>query len=141
MIVIVQRRRQRALITAEHAAEQGRTVMAVPGPIDEEACSGCNALIRDGAVLCRGVDDVLEELDGVSAVAARPCGGGRFGAPPAGLDETQQRVWEALGDGSRSIDELTQKLGLAAPALSGMLLMMQMKKVLRQLPGNRYERC
>ena len=58
-----------ALHTAHHAAEQGRTVMAVPGPPDAEASAGCNALIRDGAVLCRGADDVLEELHGVSAVS------------------------------------------------------------------------
>ena len=141
VVVIVQApARSGALITAEHTADQGRTVMAVPGPIDDEACGGCNALIRDGAALCRGVEDVLEELDGVSAVATRATAE-MSSAGPAGLDETQQRLWEALGDGSRSIDELAQTLGLAAPALSGMLLMLQMKKVVRQLPGNRYERC
>src|SRR5439155_22914546 len=59
-----------ALITAEHAAEQGRPVLAVPGAVDDEQHAGCNRLIRDGAILCRHVTDVLEELDGVGAVAA-----------------------------------------------------------------------
>ena len=60
-----------ALITATHAAEQGRAVLAVPGAVDDEQHAGCNRLIREGAILCRNVEDILEELDGVSAVAAR----------------------------------------------------------------------
>lgn len=137
-----------ALITATHAGEQGRTVMAVPGPADAETSGGCNALIRDGAVLCRGLDDVLEELHGVSvmaqggpqaaaaaAVAPAPAG------PPPGLDEGQLRVWEFLADGPRTMDEMAQQLGLAVPPLSAALMMMEMKKAVRRLPGNRYERA
>src|SRR5262249_14254943 len=88
--------RSGALITATHAAEQGRTVLAVPGPGDGEASGGTNALIRQGAVLCRGADDVLEGLQGVSALAtpARaagqeaatpPPGAARRGGPPSDL--------------------------------------------------------
>jgi DNA processing protein len=146
VVVIVQApARSGALITASLAGEQGRTVMAVPGPVDVEASAGCNALIRDGAVLCRSVDDILEELDGVSAVARRhrdaqakdtlPDG------HPAGLDEMQSRIYEALADGARSIDELAQGLGLKVPELAGTLLMLEMRKVVRRLPGSRYERC
>jgi predicted Rossmann fold nucleotide-binding protein DprA/Smf involved in DNA uptake len=50
-------------------------------------------------------------------------------------------VWEFLAGGARSIDELAQQLGLGVPALGGMLLMLEMKKAVRRLPGNRYERC
>ncbi len=131
-----------ALHTAHHAAEQGRTVMAVPGPPDAEASAGCNALIRDGAVLCRGADDVLEELHGVSAVsqaaktAARPAAT----TPPPGLTDEQRRVWDFLADGVRTVDELAQHLGLTAPQLAGALMTMEMKRAIRRLPGNRYER-
>jgi DNA processing protein len=144
VVVIVQApAKSGALITAVHAADQGRTVMAVPGPIDDERYAGCNALLREGAVLCRSADDILEELDGVSTVASRakaaaaqpPAG------PPGGLDETQSGIWEMLGEGSRSIDELAQSLSLTVPALAGVLLLLEMKKVVRRLPGNRYERC
>jgi DNA processing protein len=74
--------RSGALITASHAGEQGRTVMAVPGPIDSPASGGTHELLRKGAVLCRGVEDVLEELHGVSAVvqaeaSAAPAPAGR----------------------------------------------------------------
>src|SRR5205814_5976827 len=60
-----------ALITAEHAAEQGRTVLAVPGPVDAASSGGCNALLRQGVILCRGADDVLEELQGVRSEERR----------------------------------------------------------------------
>ena len=48
---------------------QGRTVMAVPGSVDAASSGGTHELIRKGAVLCRGVEDILEELHGVSALA------------------------------------------------------------------------
>jgi DNA processing protein len=146
VVVIVQApTKSGALITATLAGEQGRTVMAVPGPVEDERCAGCNALIRDGAVLCRNVDDILEELDGVSAVAMRARTAEAPDAPPigpsAGMDAMQSRVYEALSDGARSIDELAQGLDLKVAELAGMLLMLEMKKVVRRLPGSRYERC
>jgi DNA processing protein len=146
VIVIVQAPIQSgALITARLALEQGRTVMAVPGPVDVEASHGCNDLIRDGAALCRSVDDILEELDGVSAVATRSRDRDAKNAaaaqtPPA-LDETQSRLYAALMDGARSIDELAQGLGLKVPELAGTLLTLEMRKIVRRLPGSRYERC
>ncbi len=133
-----------ALITASHAAEQGRTVMAVPGSVESASSGGTNELIRKGAVLCRGVEDILEELHGVSAMAvaeknaaaAPPAPSG----PPPGLDDNQRRIWETLTE-TCHLDQLVQRLGLAVPQVSGALMMMEMKKVVRRLPGNRYERC
>jgi DNA processing protein len=132
-----------ALHTAHHAAEQGRTVMAVPGPADAEASAGCNALIRDGAVLCRGADDVLEELHGVSTVsqAAKSAALAPVDkAPPPSLTDEQRRVWDFLAGGVRTVDELAQNLGLTSQQLGAALMMMEMKRVVRRLPGNRYER-
>jgi DNA processing protein len=129
-----------ALITAEHAAEQGRTVFAVPGPIDSEASGGTNALIREGAILVRGVEDILEELEGVGSAAAS-AGPPPPAAPPPGLDDVQRRLWEFLAGQPRHLDEIVQQLGLGVPQLSGILLTLEMKKIVRRLPGNRYERC
>jgi DNA processing protein len=151
VVVVEAPERSGALITAEHAAEQGRAVLAVPGGVDALSSAGCNALIRTGAVLCRDVEDVLEEIDGVSAreIATRQAkkedkAEGQAPAPtgpPPGLDEVQLRVWEFLGGGARSVDEMAQRLGLGVPALSGLLLALEMRKAVRRLPGNRYERC
>jgi DNA processing protein len=151
VVVVEAPARSGALITAEHAAEQGRSVLAVPGLVDGEGSAGCHELIRQGAVLCRGVEDVLEEVDGVSArevaarAEARRQGEGQPAAapagPPLGLDEGQRRVWEFLSGGTRSVDELAQHLGVGVPQLSGVLMSLEMKRVVRRLPGNRYERC
>ena len=134
-----------ALHTAHHAAEQGRTVMAVPGPPDAEASAGCNALIRDGAVLCRGADDVLEELHGVSAVSqaakaagarTRTCGEGAAARPDG---RSAARVgfpgWRRA-DGGR----IGAAAGNDRAAAGGALMRMEMKRAIRRLPGNRYER-
>src|SRR5205085_6693951 len=69
VVLVEAAQRSGALITATHAADQGRSVLAVPGPVDADASGGTNELIRKGAVLCRGVEDVLEEIHGVSAMA------------------------------------------------------------------------
>src|SRR5438477_8060730 len=123
VVVVEAAEKSGALITASHAAEQGRPVFAVPGPIDSPASGGTNALIRQGAVLCRGVEDVLEELQGIpapvppgaeaAAVPAAPVG------PPPGLDEEQRRVWELLAEGPRHVDELVQRLGVGVSQVSG----------------------
>jgi DNA processing protein len=137
VVIVEAAERSGALITASHAAEQGRAVLAVPGPIDSIGSSGANALIRKGAILVRGVEDILEELDGVRS-AHSPA---RTSPPPPSLDEAQRRVWDFLSDQPRSLDEMAQQLGLSIPALSGMLLTLEMKRIVRRLPGNRYERA
>jgi DNA processing protein len=138
VVIIEAAEKSGALITASHAAEQGRVVFAVPGPIDSEASSGTNELIREGAILVRRVEDIIEEFDGIRA----PAPAVRTAAPPPpGLDETQRRVWEFLGERPRHLDEMAQQLGLSVPPLSTALLTLEMKKIVRRLPGNRYERC
>jgi DNA processing protein len=132
-----------ALITAEHAALQGRPVFAVPGPIDGEASAGTNALIRQGAVLCRGAHDVIEELTGLSGMTGA---GSSVTSPlpssvPPALDPVQQQIWEFLANEPRHLDDIGQVLGLSVPRLTGLLLTLEMKRIVRRLPGNRYERC
>jgi DNA processing protein len=148
IVIIEAAEKSGALITATHAGEQGRTVMAIPGPVDSLASGGCNALIRDGAILVRDADDILEELRGVSAHSLAQQTGSSAApppmtpaGPPPGLDATQLQIWKLLEGGAKTFDEVVQQLGLAVPALSGTLMMLEMKKAIRRLPGNRYERC
>jgi DNA processing protein len=140
VVIVEAAEKSGALITARLGAEQGRSVLAVPGLIDSEASGGTNALIRTGAVLCRGVDDILEELHGVRATAPVTTPPPQAPPPPA-LDETQRRVWECLAEQARHLDELVRQLGLSVSELSAVLLTLEMKSVIRRLPGNRYERC
>lgn len=136
VVIVEAAARSGALITATHAGEQGRAILAVPGSIESGASEGANQLIRDGAILCRGVEDVLEELQTTAPLvkASEPP------APPPGLDDVQRRVWEFLADQPRHSDELAQQLGLPVPQLANVLLVLEMKKLVRRLPGNRYER-
>ncbi|MEP6691520.1 MAG: DNA-processing protein DprA, partial [Gemmatimonadaceae bacterium] len=96
--------RSGALITASHALDLGRTVAAVPGPIDAPACAGTNELIRDGAVVIASIDDALA-LVGASAsrVAA---------AVPS--DPGERRIWDALAGGALDLDTLSAATNLSA---------------------------
>jgi DNA processing protein len=90
--------RSGALNTASQALELGRTVAAVPGPIDSEQSRGSNQLLRDGAVLIAAADDALTLL-GISAPKDASA------APPA-LPYTEQKVWDALANGFTEMDSL-----------------------------------
>ena len=127
--------RSGALITARQAVEQGRAVFAVPGPVDSPASGGTHLLIRQGAVLTRGVEDILEELEGVSATAKET----PPSAPP-GLDDSQRRLWELVKEQPQHVDELARQLKRPIHEVTGALMMLEMKKAVRRLPGNLYER-
>lgn len=154
VIVVEANAKSGALITATHAGEQGREVFAVPGAVDSAASAGCLELIRKGARLIRNADDVIEDLKGIAAAdfahLERPRRGGspateappvEVSAPPPlpALDAVQQRVYDALG-AKRHADELVRELGMPAGELSRTLMQLELKKVVRRLPGNFYER-
>lgn len=159
VIVVEANARSGALITARHAAEQGREVYAVPGRIDDPASAGCLELIRGGASLVRGADDVIEDLRGIAPLGRQDTGdrrqesGGRKmvdgkpAPPPAPepppplppLSEVEQRVYDALA-ARRHADELARELGLAVADLSRLLMQLELKRVVRRQPGNYYER-
>ncbi len=161
VVVVEASQRSGALITARHALEQGREVFAVPGPVDSVASSGTLQLIREGARLVRSAEDIIEDLKGIPPPARRRDDAARRATddsglfqgaassdedatppanPPVELDDTQRRIWEFLAATPRSPDEMAQELGLSAAQMPSTLLMMEMKKVIRRLPGNRYER-
>lgn len=95
-IVVEAGHRSGALITANHALELGRTVAAVPGPIDTPHAAGSNELLRDGAVVIAGIEDALALVG-----ATRPT----RGAPS--VDEPDAAaVWAALGRGALDLDAL-----------------------------------
>ncbi len=145
VVVVEANERSGALYTAEHAAEQGRPVFAVPGSLENEASAGCHRLIRQGATLIRGVDDILQELQVTAATQQTTAGAGPVApaapAEPPDLDETERRIWASLVEKPRHLDELVQLLGVSAGELSGLLMMLEMRRVVRRLPGNRFERC
>jgi DNA processing protein len=135
VVIIEAAERSGALITASHAAEQGRPVFAVPGPVDSPLSAGVHQLVRKGAILIRGVEDILEELQGVRPAVAPACR-----QPPPALDELQLRIWQALADQPQHIDLLVHHLQASVAEVSKNLLLLEMKKLIRRLPGSQYER-
>lgn len=141
VIVIEAGEKSGALITASHAADQGREVFAVPGPVDSPASAGALELIRKGAKLVRHAQDVIEDLQGIAPLISteqtdRP----KIPAPPpTGLDPLQEKIWDFL-ERPKYVDEIARHVELSVPELSRGLIIMEMKKIVRRLPGNQYER-
>src|SRR5664280_3894684 len=125
-----------ALITANFATEYGRQVFAVPGRIDSPRSKGCHDLIKKGAKLCEGAEDILSEFEYLFPGSNRPPSPGETGVLPAlELSANEQKVYDALDDEERSIDEVIRKSGLPSSAVSVALLSLEMKRAVKQLPG------
>ncbi len=125
-----------ALITANFAIEYGRQVFAVPGRIDSPRSKGCHDLIKKGAKLCEGAEDILSEFEYLFPGSNRPPSPGETGVLPAlELSENEQRIFDALSREESSIDEVIRRSGLPSSAVSVALLSLEMKRVVKQLPG------
>ena len=130
-----------ALITSNFATEYGRQVFAVPGRIDSPRSKGCHDLIKKGAKLCEGAEDILSEFEYLFPGSNRPPSPGETGVLPAlELSANEQQVYDALDDEERSIDELIRKSGLPSSAVSVALLSLEMKRAVKQLPGKLFVR-
>ena len=130
-----------ALITANFATEYGRQVFAVPGRIDSPQSKGCHDLIKKGAKLCEGAEDILSEFEYLFPASNRPPSASETGVLPAlTLSENEQKVYDALSNEESSIDEVIRRSGLPSSAVSVVLLGLEMKRVVKQLPGKLFVR-
>jgi DNA processing protein len=130
-----------ALITANFATEYGRQVFAVPGRIDSPRSKGCHDLIKKGAKLCEGAEDILCEFEYLFPASNRPPSPGETGVLPAlELGGNEQKVYDALNNEESSIDEVIRRSGLPSSAVSVALLSLEMKRVIKQLPGKLFVR-
>ena len=126
--------------TMEAATEQGRTVFALPGRIDTPGAKGPHLLIKNGAKLVERIDDILEEYEflippeELDAPQAAPAA-----RPDVPLNEQESAVVEALWAEPKDVDALARELGIASHELSGLLLGLEMKRVIRTLPGKMVE--
>jgi DNA processing protein len=131
-----------SLITAKLALEQGREVFAVPGSIKEEACRGSNRLIKEGAKLIEGAQDVLDEIlpqiDARQRTMLHFDGAAIEAEAPLGTDGTL--VYEALSYEACSVDAVIETTGLSAAQVAATLLTLELNGRIRQLPGQHYIR-
>ncbi len=125
-----------ALITAGMAIENGRQVFAVPGRIDSPRSKGCHELIKKGAKLCEGAEDILSEFEYLFPGTNRPDAMHDAASLPAlSLSANEQTIYDLLDHEEKTIDELIRHSSLAPSAVSVALLGLEMKRLIRQLPG------
>jgi DNA processing protein len=133
IVVVEAGEKSGTLITVAQALNQGRDVFAVPGPITSPMSVGPHALIRDGACLATSVPEILAEL-GFSVRRPAP------GTAHAGLEPEQERVLGWMGQEPRWAGDLAEACGLPAGHVQGILTMLELKGLVKHLPGGQYLR-
>ena len=127
-IVIEAPTRSGALITARHALEQGRAVLAAPGRVGDPQAAGCLALLRDTpARPLVGLDELVVDLGFDREVEPGAVGDLNAGAALAMLGPTERAVAERLVGGVASADALTQSTGLPPQVVAGALTLLQLR--------------
>lgn len=131
-----------AMITAKFALDQGREVFAVPGDIALDQSKGPHWLIKQGAKLIESVDDVLEELN-LQLQTSNFKTNSNPKIPTAKRDHSnlspeEQKIIEVLSLEPKHIDDIAQETSLSTPQVSSLLMVLEIKKILRQLPGKMF---
>jgi len=134
VVVVEASAKSGALITARLALEQGRTVFAVPGVVGSLFSQGTHRLIKEGAKLVEGPEDVLEEIMPQLEFPER-------GKPLQGFSPDEEMVLEILREGPKHVDELLRILKLEASSLNPLLMGLELKGIVKQLPGRIYILC
>ena len=127
-----------ALITADFALEQGREVFALPGRIDSTGSIGANALLKQGAKLVTCCEDILEELN--LAVVNKK----ESVLPPENQKivcaDDESMLYGCISRQPVAIDDLMEKTSLSTSQISGLILKLQFKKLIKELPGKQFMR-
>ena len=132
IVVIEAAERSGSLITAQRAAEQGREVFVVPGSPMDPRYAGSNGLIRDGAILVRDSNDILNALGRPPSVRQAP-----DKAKEIGKDETVARIVQELGAVPTAVDELVRRCQVSAASVAEVLMALELEGRLERHRGNR----
>ncbi len=146
VLVVEASEKSGALITADCALEQGKDVFAIPGKIDSPMSGGVHKLIKQGAALVTCVEDVLENLkDDINMRLHKE--GLKINQINEDqknilekLTENEQLVYNHIGLKSVCMDELCENTGMEVSCLSGLLLQLELKKIVKQLPDRQFVR-
>jgi len=135
-LVIEAGQRSGALITARLSGELGREVLVLPGPADRPEHVGAHQLIRDGATLVTGLDDIYEELPPLATLAGGADAPGAEEHPRlASLNEREKQVYTMLDDTPRGVDELLRVSRLPASSVNATLIALELRRLARRTPA------
>lgn len=126
-----------ALITAKEALEQGREVFAVPGNVELEQSKGPHWLIKQGAKLVETVEDVLEEFSWAGKITNYGLRITNEGRNPE-LNEEEAKIYKTLSYEPKHIDNIALEAGVSSGQAAGLLMVLEVKKAVRQLPGKMF---
>ncbi len=145
LVVVEAAKDSGALITADFALEQNREVFAVPGKVDSATSFGTNQLIKEGAKLIQTVDDIVDELglkhiqDNVGARFIAPVGNGFDKSNPY-LTAEEKIIYNNLSTEPQYIDDVAGLTKLPLNKTQEILLRLQIRKLVRELPGKHFIR-
>ena len=135
-LVIEAGKKSGALITAYLALEQGREVFALPGQVGWNTNRGTHRLIKEGAKLVEGIDDILDEIPGLT----RKSQDSQLSMEFTDFTETEKRIWNHLTHEPRHVDQITSELGLTTSETLSILLSLELKNAVRQMSGMMFMR-
>ncbi len=129
-----------SLITANLAMEYGKTVFAIPGPIDRPSSEGCHQLIREGATLISDGSQLIDDLDELPLSFSQK--GKAIDAPSVpDLPDEEASVFAVMSAGEEmNVDLLISKSGLSSGQVSAALFKLELRRLIRPLPGFRFVR-
>jgi DNA processing protein len=147
IVIVEAAKNSGALITADFALEQGREVFAVPGKISSVTSEGTHELIKNGAKLVQGVEDIMEEL---SLREIEPMAGKerdikeeKISKKTAryvynSLTDDERKVYKILSDEPSYIDDVVRESGIESRLASKVLLALELKRLIKELPGKQF---
>jgi DNA processing protein len=138
ILVVEATRKSGSLITASFALDQGRDVFAVPGSVESFKSTGTHLLIKQGAKLVENAADILEELGEDRGAVGRAPSLPAERPPLPDLDETEQRLYEIVGEYPMHIDRIVRLSGIASGKVSAALMRLELKGLVKQLPGKHF---
>jgi len=139
VVVVEATKKSGSLITATLALDQGRDVFAVPGSIHSFKSTGCHLLIKQGARLIENSDDILDEL-GLNYPFAQKTDTFKEKQPSLPMDEMEKKLYQLIGDYPTHIDQIARQGKLSSGEVSSILMKMELKGLVRQLPGKAFVR-
>ncbi len=134
VLVIEAQEKSGTLITAGHAANQGREIFAVPGNIDSLYSKGTNSLIRDGAKITTSINDIVEEILELKEIVKLKQNLVDYST----LSDDEIKIISTLKSGSKTIYELNELTNMDIGTILSLLTFLEMKGAVLQINGNKY---